>query len=338
MAGTIGIKIANGDFYPITGENSPVKKRLVLTTVHDRQKSVQIDLFRSISKSMLDAQYIGSLVIENIRAKPRGDPSIEMVISSDINGNITADAYDLDSGSEHQTLNVSLRTLDSAAGEDDFPDFNLDEDRPAFSSLYDKHDKDKDDEEKKFPWLIMGLATLFVVIAVAILWFLFFGGREMIRSSSEFTNKPAYEEPSAAPPVPPPTQPEIQLPPPPVPPPQLPPAQPETQLEPPPALPPQVEKPQEPPVIKAPSTPPPERAQAVTVRTRPPAPVSSYKVPAVIPPNGVVYQIRWGDTLWEISEAFYRDPWLYPKIARDNNLNNPDHIISGKNVKIRPLN
>jgi outer membrane biosynthesis protein TonB len=363
MAGTIGIKIANGDFYPITEENSSVKKRLVLTTVHDRQENVQIDLFRSISKSMLDAQYIGSLVIEDIKAKLKGEPSIEMIISSDINGNITADAYDLDSDSEHQTLNVSLKTMDSFAEEDDYPDFNLDENRPAASSsLYDKYDKD---EERKFPWLIMGLATLFVVIAVAVLWFLFLGGREVIKLPGGFVGgKPAYEEPPvpSAPPVTQQSQPEQPPEPPlvtqqsqPEQPPEPPPVAQQNEPEQPPEPPlvtqqnqpeqsppepppqPEVEKPQEPPVIRAPSVPPPERAQAAAVPTRPPAPVSSYKVPAVIPPNGIVYQIRWGDTLWEISEAFYRTPWMYPKIAQDNNIKNPDRILSGSTVRIRPL-
>jgi hypothetical protein len=350
MAGTIGIKIANGDFYPITGENSPAKKRLVLTTVHDGQKSVQIDLFRSISKSMLDAPYIGSLVVENIRAKPKGEPSIEMIISSDADGNITADAYDLDSGGEHKILNVSLKTLDSIVGEDDFPDFNLDEDRPlASSGLHDKYDDKEEagDDEKKFPWLIMGLATLFVVIAIAVLWFLFFGGREILRPSDGFANgSPSIEgapsasgKPSAGSSVPVYEEPVTPAQPQPVQPP--PPPQPKVIVDPPPPPrppPPEGKTVQEPPVIKAPTVPPPERSQPATVRKRPPAPVSSYKVPAVIPRNGIVYQIRWGDTLWDISEAFYRNPWLYPKIARDNNIKNPDHIIAGSNVRVRPLN
>jgi nucleoid-associated protein YgaU len=62
----------------------------------------------------------------------------------------------------------------------------------------------------------------------------------------------------------------------------------------------------------------------------------SYKVPAVIPKNGVVYQIQWGDTLWDISAAFYRNPWLFPQIARDNKIRNPDLIIAGSNLRIRP--
>ena len=330
MAGTIGIKIANGDFYPIIEENSPRKKRLVLTTAHDDQENVQIDLFRSLSKSMLDAQYIGSLVVESMRKRPRGEPSIEMIISCDGEGNITADAYDLDiaADGEHHTLNVSLKTIDEAGQKDGPPDFDFRSDRP--NALYSRTDEDKE-EARKFPWLIMGLATVFVVIVIALLWFLFntnghirhihersqlsqSGQPEPVPAPAVPQPQPAAPQPQAAPATPQPAAPQPQA------------AQP---LPAPPPAP--------PPVIQAPSAPPAPRPQAAQ-RKRPPAPVLSYKVPAVIPKNGVVYQIQWGDTLWDISAAFYRNPWLYPRIARYNNIKNPDLIISGFNVRIPPLN
>jgi len=360
MAGTIGIKIANGDFYPITDENSHTKKRLVLTTVHDRQSSVQIDLYRSISKSMLDAQYIGSLVIDKIRPKPKGEPSIEMVISADFEGIITADAYDMDPAlsGEHHTLNVSLKTLDLQ--EQDYSDFDFEEESaPASASLYESP-KDssrgfkKSEEERKFPWLIMGLATLFVVIAIALLWFFFFGGREILPNSTilpsgrenRINEQPLFEREFAPPPPPVVQQLQIPVPQPVEPPPILPPPPPPIQLPPEPVIPPPPvqftpEPAAPPPVIQAPVSPPPVRHQTTEPaeqRVRPPAPVHSFRVPAVIPRNGVVYQIRWGDTLWDISQAFYRSPWHYQKIARDNNITNPDHILAGSNLRIRPLN
>jgi hypothetical protein len=329
MAGTIGIKIANGDFYPIIEENSPVKRRLVLTTVHDRQGSVQIDLYRSISKSMLDAQYIGSLLVEKIRSKPKGEPSIEMVISADSNGNINAEAFDLDAGSDgrRHTLNVSLQNMDSLDSVS--PDFDLD-------SPSRKYDSVESDDARKFPWLIMGLATLFVVLVIAALWFFFLGGRDVffkdsapqrMAGQSAFREiQPVQEQPPVVQPVQPIT------PPPPAPPPPAPPPLPAAQPELPPPPPP---PPAPPPVIKAPVSPPQTRSQTAQ-RVRPMAPVMSYKVPTVIPKNGVVYQIQWGDTLWDISYAFYRNPWNYSRIARDNKIRNPDFIIAGSNVRIYP--
>jgi nucleoid-associated protein YgaU len=312
MAGTIGIKIANGDFYPIIGENSPVKKRLVLTTVHDRQNNVQIDLFRSISKSMLDAQYIGSLLVEQISSKPKGEPSIEMIISVDGNGNINAQAYDLDAGTngERHTLNVSLQNVESLADIDENPDFDFSGRQYGYGKVSNTGN------ERKFPWLIMILATLFVALAITALWFFFLGGRDLFSTAEA---APGYEY-SAPQPL---SRQETQ------------PVQEQAQaIQPPPPPPPQAAEP-EPPVIKAPEAP--ARPRQVK-RVRPPAPVLSYKVPAVIPKNGVVYQIQWGDTLWDISAAFYRNPWLYPRIARDNKIRNPDLIISGSNLRIYPKN
>lgn len=304
MAGTIGIKIANGDFYPIIEENSPVKRRLVLTTVRDEQNNVQIDLFRSISKSMLDAQYIGSLLVGNIGSKPKGDPSIEMIISVDGDGNIKAEAYDLDSGpdGERHTLDISLQNMDIPDVEN-APNYNI-------SGQKYKDDSDKDTgDERKFPWLILGFATLFAALVIAALWYFFLGGRDVFSTAEA---KPGYEYSAPQPAARQETQPIQELQPlPPLPPPEP-----------------------EPVVIKAPDSP--AKPKAPVKRVRPKAPVLSYKVPAVIPKNGVVYQIQWGDTLWDISAAFYRNPWLYPRIAKDNKIRNPDLILAGKNLRIMP--
>ena len=48
----------------------------------------------------------------------------------------------------------------------------------------------------------------------------------------------------------------------------------------------------------------------------------------------VKYHIRWGDTLWDLSESYYKNPWKYPKIARYNKIKNPDLIISGTDILI----
>ena len=57
------------------------------------------------------------------------------------------------------------------------------------------------------------------------------------------------------------------------------------------------------------------------------------ETPAVIPvpppapeikPEPVTYKIRWGDTLWDLADSFYNNPWLYKKIASSNNIKNPD--------------
>ena len=117
MASTIGIKVANGEFYPIMEENSPVKKRLVLTTAHDNQRSIQVDLYNSYAKTMADALYVGSLVVENLKPQPKGEPNIEMILSSNSAGQITANAVDLDASANGVPQHLSVSLADVA--EDD---------------------------------------------------------------------------------------------------------------------------------------------------------------------------------------------------------------------------
>jgi hypothetical protein len=338
MAGTIGIKIANGEFYPIIDENVNSKKRLVLTTVHNKQQSVQIDLYKSAARTMADALYIGSLVVENIKPKSKGDPSIEMIISSTENGEIAAEAIDLDTsaGGQHQYLNVSLKSLDEDTRDYELPDFELEQTEEPPTTLYERAETIKKQEKKKaFPWLVVLIAGLLIIALCLALWFFLIWNKGAFGGSSAVEPVPALPPPAApaAPPQPPAS-------PPPAPaqpaapaqsaspagsgaPAQQPPAQ-----QPPPAQ-------TAPPVITAPAQP---RPGVAVPRTRPPAPVSSYKVPATIPQNGVAYRIRWGDTLWDIAEAFYRNPWLYPRIARYNGIRNPDMIISGSTIRIPPKN
>lgn len=333
MTSTIGIKIANGEFYPILEENSSVKKRLILTTVHDRQDSVQIDLFRSVGKTMFDAQYIGSLVVENIKARLKGEPSIEMIISSNASGEITADAIDLDTkaGGQHNVLNVSLKSVDETNREMDIPDFELENNEEPPTGLYKKAMKIKEKKEKKFPWAIIIVIMVVLLLALLGVWLFLFGGKEAVSSLFSKGQEKVAEQPSPVYTPPPPVQttpPVVQ--------PQTPPPaeQPQAQTPPPAVQTPPVT--QTPPVIVAPATPP-ERTAAAP-RNRPPAPVMSYNVPATIPRNGAPYTIRWGDTLWDIAAAFYRNPWLYPRIARFNNIRNPDLIISGRTIRIPPRN
>lgn len=309
MAASIGIKIANGEFYPILEEGTSVKKRLILTTVHDGQESVQIDLYKSESKSMSDADYIGSLVIEHIAPKPKGEPSIEMTITSRDSEELIAEAVDLDvpDGAERHQLTVSLKALEQSDTYD-LPDFELDthEEQPP-AGLYERASAIREQEEQKKPFpLIPILIGAAIVIVAALLVYLFVfnskgSQRDQQPSVAVQTTSPAVTEPAKEP-------------------------------EPNPAATAEEQKP----AVVVEVSPPAPAAEAKPARTRPPAPVSSYKVPLNIPKEGAPYKIRWGDTLWDISEAFYRNPWLYPRIARFNKIRNPDLIISGTTIRIPP--
>ncbi|MCL2720277.1 MAG: LysM peptidoglycan-binding domain-containing protein [Treponema sp.] len=333
MASSIGIKIANGEFYPLVEENSLIKKRLILTTVHDDQPSVQIDLFRSPENVMADAQYIGTVVVENIRPRPKGEPSIEMVISSDKNGDIIADAIDLDASSngEHYVLTVSLKSIDDISKDMEIQDFELESNEEPPSGLYHHAKEIRQDKKSSFkPWVFI-LILLLLLLGLLAAWLFFMGGLETARS---WFNKPAASVTQSAPaPAPEPA---------PAPTPVLandPEPQPVITSEPEPVSEPVQQVVEAVPVIQAPAAPPAPRQQGNVVRAnnRVP-PVFSFNVPETIPREGVSYVIRWGDTLWDIADAFYRDPWQYPRIARHNNISNPNLIISGRTIRVPPRN
>ena len=345
MASTIGIKIANGEFYSIIEENSQVKKRLVLTTVHNNQQSVQIDLYRSSTGTMADASYVGSLVMENIKKRSKGEPSIELVIASDSNGNVTADAVDLDASGGRQTLNVSLKSMDEENLGADIPDFEFDNNEKVPKELYEKPEEPGDEKRKKgFPWLLVVLAALVLIAVALLLWLFFFQGLTPIAALKKLA-APVLQSRSveSTVPVPQPTAPAVQMA---AQPPQNAPQntiQSEPQIQSAgvaaqptaPAVQTTAQSPP-PPVIQSPAQVP--VTTASVNRQRPPAPVASYKVPAVIPKEGVPYRLRYGDTLWDVADAFYRNPWLYTRIAQFNNIRNPNLIISGTTIIVPPRN
>lgn len=121
----IGIKMADGSFYPVFTEDFQGQKKLILTTAKDEQTSVQIDLYKGQEGPVTDALYIGSLIIEELKSAPKGEPEIELFVGIDDEGNLTATASDLSTG-EKQSLTVSLESL-SEAETYDMPDFVVEE-------------------------------------------------------------------------------------------------------------------------------------------------------------------------------------------------------------------
>ena len=322
MAGSIGIKQANGDFYSILDENSAEKKRLVLTTVHDNQKSVQIDLYRSLKKTMADAMYIGSIVVENISQKLKGEPSIEMTLSSEQDGSISAHAVDLGNPENEHHLSVSLKSFEEDKNE--YSDFDFESEPETSQKNSVKHIT----SNRKFPWLVVIIIGFILVLLCLGLWFFLFRNRSTILGQviSWQTSSAVAVQKQPEPSVQKTREPEqeaVSL--------ITEQALPQQSTEPAPASP---QSEQQTIIV----TKPPQPQLEVSARQRPSAPVYSYSVPQTIPPEGIAYKIRWGDTLWDISEAFYRNPRLYPFIVRSNGIRNPNLIVSGMELNITPRN
>jgi hypothetical protein len=325
MKGTVGIKEANGNFYPIVEVYSSAKKRLLLTTAHDNQTSVQIDLYKSSVKSMKDAFYIGSIVVENIAQKPKGKASIEMILASTIEGTISVDVTETDNPLNKYHLTISLNSMEEDKRK--YPDFDAGEGLKNKAQV--KREKQEWSHRRKFPWLALAIGAVLLALLLLLLWFfLFKGGASKVQrlvsgltspgkttTSRPDTGKNAspFDDPVIIerPPEPPPTPPE----------------------------PPAPEKPKAAETAKSAEEP---KAKGTSADTGTAAgskrTANRINAPATIPPEGVIYNVRWGDTLWDISAAYYRNPRLYSFIARSNGITNPNRIISGTELKILPRN
>ena len=342
MAAKIGIKLADGMFFPIMDDDASASETLELTTVRDNQRSVQINLFKKEDDTS-DPLYIGSLIVEDIHEKAAGEPTIELQLELDEDKNLSAEAVDKDSGS-HQALRVSLETFADQAFDDlDFDlsseaadaDINLSaanvdtddssETHQEFSAaaFYTDEDDEKEPEPKRgMPvWLLillilLGIAALVLGILLLTKKNLAEEDRPMVVQPDVTTvvpsKKPPMQESSTSN-----TAPSLPA---------------DKSVTEPPAPNPTV--PPEPPAPQQPVQ------QEEPVKQEPPVqqtePAVKEPAASVLAQKAIRYKLRWGDTLWDLSETYYRNPWLYTKIAKHNKLKNPDLIISGTYIEIPP--
>jgi nucleoid-associated protein YgaU len=292
----IGIKLADGSFYPVLSEGDRIRKKLVLTTVRDNQETVQIDLFRGEGELAEETDYIGTLMIENIQPAPMKEPEVEVVLGVDEQGNLEATASDTLTG-ESQSLSVSLQSLSQAPA--DYPEFELEREgagRDEFEETlltgetYPVSPSDRRKEhlakKRRSPLLLIGfiLLSLILIAAIAFVVFKAVGGTPI---PALFAGK---QESSS--------EEQVQA------------------------------------VEEAPAEQPAEQATAVMeAEEARQAPVPA-EGEAGGTTEGLWYQIKWGDTLWDIAATYYRNPWLYPKIARENGISNPDLIFAGTRLFI----
>ena len=161
MGKKIGIKLADGSFYPIMEDGVPQKKLMELTTVQDNQTTASIDLYRSESGTMDDAEYVDTLELSELKPHPGGETNMSFIIQLDENNMLSAEVCDPESGKTSVTkadlvnFPAETRTASSdsmLSGISDVPvsapkktslgidsfdlsDFDLDE----FASLGDSH-------------------------------------------------------------------------------------------------------------------------------------------------------------------------------------------------------
>jgi nucleoid-associated protein YgaU len=314
----IGIKIANGEFYPILGEDETSAKRLVLTTVKDDQETVHIDLYRSEGQDFSNPSFLGSLVIDGIAGRPKQVPDIELTLAVDEAGELKARAADRESGTS-RSLTVAL-TQGSEEPEFTIPDFELDTEpeieepveaphRVPASSLTLLRDDDEEEQAEELkmdepaptakasraaeftqatqtfeePERKRGLSplaiALIIVVGLAILVLLGF----LLFKCVPLGKPKASASPVAV-----------------------------ASIQPSPT--------EEPSPSPLPS----------------PSPTATPDELGKNGSKGLWIKIKWGDTLWDLATRYYGNPWLYKKIAKANKIRNPDLIISGHKLWIPP--
>ncbi|MBO7123043.1 MAG: LysM peptidoglycan-binding domain-containing protein [Treponema sp.] len=401
----IGIKLADGAFFPIMEEGQPDKKKINLTTVKDNQTTVQVSLYASESSSMEDAILIDTLKINKLDRQPNGQPDINLSLSLDKNDKIEATLKD-ESTKEEASFSADLREAllasDKNPGtgkgllgaaeeikvkselddlsfdipafeegpapqaetvvddvpaktakkepepqEDDFtlpdfdqqdvpvdesldmPDFNMpDFDEPAAASndeplkfdddefkdpTFDndpifENDQSQSSSDTSFDSLYdendidserkktrLPVLVCLICAIICVLAVLLL----LFVIPSRFnllTSKNSQKE-------------QVQ-----------------EQVAP---LPPPAQKEEPEPVA-----PPAKENEIVVVEEAEIVVPDLPKVEEKKAPKVITYKIKWGDTLWDISAAYYKNPWRYKKIAKYNGIKNPNHIVAGTTIKI----
>lgn len=128
----IGIKLANHDFFPIIDDISslPIEKEVELTTVRDAQPTVQINLF--LKDDVEEINYIGTLMIEDLKDATCEDASILLSLHLDKDKNLRAQAVDKNTGNK-QSFSISIEELNQN-NLSDF-DFNIDDIDLSFTDI-----------------------------------------------------------------------------------------------------------------------------------------------------------------------------------------------------------
>ncbi len=135
MGKILGIKLADGTFYSIMEEGIPKKSLIELTTVQDNQTTVMVDLYRSGTGTMDDAEYVDTLQISELVPHNNGEPNLCLTLQLDENNNLSAEVYDPESGTSSSS-NIQLVTR-TESERSSIPDFSLAE-QSTEETVYDE--------------------------------------------------------------------------------------------------------------------------------------------------------------------------------------------------------
>lgn len=327
----IGIKLSDGSFYPVLTVGETSEKQLKLTTARDGQTSIRLHLYRSASGTMEDAEYIDSLRIDDLNFHAMNEPTVALSVNIDESGNVSAELSDLETG-KSASKTVAITSIAVS----DLPDFDIDFDipEPKDSSEFDIPPLTEEDLDFDIP---MDSKTGAILSEIPESKKTSDNSEDFSMQESPFTDSSLYDSLSSKDKkkkggisipaaiciicaviclcalgimvfiAPPKWLMNLK---------SIPSYNFETTLIP----------------EEAAEDAPSPYEDIIVVSEEPIIP----EQPAIVEPDAseddskqIKHLVKWGDTLWDIAGCYYKNPWAYPRIAKENNIKNPDFIVSG---------
>jgi hypothetical protein len=264
---------------------------------------------------MEDPIRIGQLRLKGISPKEHGQPEFELVLSTDPFGKLNARIVDTENSNE-EFLSVDLAEveMETEEGLEDFsmpdvdfsesPEFEPEYEKDTVPSDYQEEEKEEEKPARGSKWLLLVFIIVGLALIAGIVLLIFNLLKQPEKDLEAEDNGNNTEQVAADETVEPqetspePAETEEA-------------AEPETEIE-------------EPSVSETGD----EKQPASEASDIPPPPSKDGIK------GGVWYSIAWGDTLWDLSNSFYRTPWLYDQIAAENNIEDPDYIFAGNRIYI----
>ncbi|WP_028972532.1 LysM peptidoglycan-binding domain-containing protein [Spirochaeta cellobiosiphila] len=314
----LGIKQADGTFYAIMDEKENTSKRVVLTTSHGGQKGVKVPIFKGQGEEMANATPVGVLTLD-LGQDSSSSPELHLTVGVDSESVFSGTLEDPETG-EKQHLSISLETDTMNLGMFDVPDFDLDPDEGTTAQDILNEFPDAEDvagqyeeEPEEFSTAIMDENDLdndgsyygddqreskkgsTILKAGFIVLALALLAIVIYLVLGYLRDRPESE-------------PSMET------------KEPVSQV---------MEEADE-------SVPPPTPVTIEPEKEVAPVEVEVNSDDEVVAADPVVvtHLIKWGDTLWDLSANYYRNPWLYGHIANFNEIPNPDLIYAGDTLLI----
>ncbi len=110
---SLGIEIEGGIFIPIIERNTPIptSSNKLFTTIADNQRSVEIHILQGERVKCSENISLGKFQLSGIRKAKRGTPRIEVSFNIDVDGIVSVQAKDLDTGNEQQITITNASSL-----------------------------------------------------------------------------------------------------------------------------------------------------------------------------------------------------------------------------------